>query len=85
MKLNTFNLSAMLGLALSITSPANCAPTHIPDFAPKPPLGFNSYDSYLTSLPEDKANALIDVMAEKYLPYGYQYFVIDAGWARSVD
>ena len=22
----------------------------------------------------------MDVMAEKYLPYGYEYFVMDAGW-----
>lgn len=53
--------------------------------APTPPLGFNSFDSYLTYLSEDKAHALIDVMAEKYLPFGYNYFVIDAGWARNVE
>ena len=34
---------------------------------------------------EEKAYALIDVMAEKYLPYGYEYFVMDAGWYSEVN
>jgi len=85
MKLKTMDLPVMLGLILSIISPAISAPTRIPEFAPKPPLGFNSFDSYLTYLSEDKAHALIDVMAEKYRPFGYEYFVMDAGWARNVE
>lgn len=63
---------------------ANCSvilsQTCIHDFAPKPILGFNSFDSYRSGLTEEKAYALIDVMAEKYLPFGYEYFVMDAGW-----
>ena len=85
MKLKTINLPAVLGLILSISSPALGASTRIPEFAPKPPLGYNSFDSYLTYLSEDKARALIDVMAEKYKPFGYEYFVMDAGWARNVE
>jgi alpha-galactosidase len=65
MKFTAINFSVILGLILSIISPAVGAPTRIPEFAPKPPLGFNSFDSYLTYLSEDKAYALIDVMAEK--------------------
>ena len=42
------------------------AQTSIKNFAPKPPLGFNSFDSYLSSLNESAAYALMDVMAEKY-------------------
>ena len=85
MRLKTLLLTFALGLALSAISPAISAPTRIPEFAPKPPLGFNSFDSYLTYLSEDKAHALIDVMAEKYRPFGYEYFVMDAGWARNVE
>jgi len=85
MKLKAINLSVVLGLILAIISPAIGAATRIPEFAPKPPLGFNSFDSYLTYLSEDKARALIDVMAEKYRPSGYEYFVMDAGWARDVE
>lgn len=59
--------------------------TSIPDFAPTPPMGFNSFDSYLVFLHQDEANKLIDVMAKKYLPYGYNYFVIDDGWQINAD
>jgi len=55
------------------------------DIAITPPLGYNSFDSYLVFLSEDKANAIIDVMAEKYKPFGYEYFVIDAGWYDNVE
>jgi alpha-galactosidase len=27
----------------------------------------------------------MDVMAEKYLPFGYEYFVMDAGWYSTMD
>lgn len=47
MKLKVMDLSVMLGLVLPIISPAVGAPTRIQEFAPKPPLGFNSFDSYL--------------------------------------
>ncbi len=75
----------MLGLIFLVISPVIYAQTCIQKFAPKPPLGFNSFDSYRTYLSEDKAYALIDVMAEKYRPFGYEYFVIDAGWSRNVE
>ncbi len=55
------------------------------NLAPTPPLGFNSFDSYLVFLSEEKAHAMIDVMAEKYKPFGYEYFVIDAGWYENVE
>ncbi|MEG1748918.1 MAG: glycoside hydrolase family 27 protein [Tannerellaceae bacterium] len=45
-----------------------------------PPMGWNSFDSYGVYLHHEAAIKNIDVMAEKYLPYGYEYFVIDAGW-----
>lgn len=57
----------------------------ISDLAPTPPLGFNSFDSYLVFLNEEKATAMIDIMAEKYKPFGYEYFVIDAGWYDNVE
>ena len=75
----------MLGLIFLVISPVIYAQTCIQEFAPKPPLGFNSFDSYRTYLSENKAYALMDVMAEKYRPFGYEYFVIDAGWSRNVE
>lgn len=56
-----------------------------PTLAEKPPMGFNSYDSYLIYLNQETSVQLIDIMAEKYLPFGYEYFVIDAGWYFEYD
>lgn len=50
-----------------------------------PPMGFNSFDSYIIFLGEKKAEALIDTMAKKYKPFGYTFFVIDAGWYDEVE
>ena len=85
MKSKLLSYSAMLSLIFLVISPAIYAQTCIQDFAPKPPLGFNSFDSYRTYLSEDKAYALMDVMADKYLPFGYEYFVMDAGWYNNVE
>jgi len=51
-----------------------------PQLAATPPMGYNSYDSYNNSLTQETAIKLMDVMAEKYKPFGYEYFVIDLGW-----
>ncbi|MCF8379206.1 MAG: alpha-galactosidase [Bacteroidales bacterium] len=48
--------------------------------APKPPMGWNSFDSYGVYLYEDAAMANLESFAEKLKPHGYEYFVIDAGW-----
>ena len=84
MKFKPNRLPVMLSLIFLVLSPAIHAKTSIQDFAPKPPLGFNSFDSYRSCLSEDKAIALMDVMAEKYLPFGYEYFVMDAGWYSNI-
>ncbi|HEY6453408.1 MAG TPA: glycoside hydrolase family 27 protein [Steroidobacteraceae bacterium] len=54
-----------------------------PDFhnlAPTPPMGWNSWDCYATTINEDAALANAAVMAEKLLPHGYNIFTIDAQW-----
>jgi alpha-galactosidase len=48
--------------------------------ATKPPLGWNSFDSYGVYLHEKAAMANLEAMAEILAPYGYEYFVIDNGW-----
>lgn len=52
--------------------------TEVP--AQTPPLGWNSFDSYGVYLHEAAAYANLEAMAEKLLPHGYEYFVIDNGW-----
>jgi alpha-galactosidase len=86
MKSKPIQFSMLLCLIFLIVSPvAIYSQTCIQNFAPKPPLGFNSFDSYRSRLTEDKAYALMDVMAEKYLPFGYEYFVMDAGWYSTMN
>jgi len=48
--------------------------------AKNPPMGWNSFDSYGVYLHEEAALKNVDAMAEKLKPYGYEYYVIDAGW-----
>jgi len=48
--------------------------------APKPPLGWNSFQSYGVYLHEKAAMENVKAMAEHLKPYGYDYFVIDNGW-----
>jgi melibiase-like protein len=85
MKLYSTCLSLLICLVFLLVSNTVDAQTSIKNFALKPPLGFNSFDSYLSSLNESAAYALMDVMAEKYLPYGYEFFVMDAGWYTSAE
>ena len=48
--------------------------------AKTPPMGWNSFDSYGVYLHEEAAMANLEAFAEKLKPYGYEYYVIDAGW-----
>ena len=48
--------------------------------AGKPPLGWNSFDSYGVYLHEKAAMENVEAMAKHLEPFGYEYFVIDNGW-----
>lgn len=52
-------------------------------FAPLPPMGWNSYDYYDTTVNEEqiKANALW--MANHLKPFGWEYVVVDIQWYAS--
>ena len=50
------------------------------DFAPRPPLGWNSWDSFGPTIDETQARANAAVMAEKLRPHGYDIFTIDIQW-----
>jgi hypothetical protein len=48
--------------------------------APTPPMGWNSWDCFGTTLTEEQAKGQADAM-EKYLkPYGWTYFTVDIQW-----
>jgi alpha-galactosidase len=48
--------------------------------APTPPMGWNSWDAYGTTVKEDEVKANADVMASALKQYGWQYIVIDIQW-----
>ncbi len=48
--------------------------------APRPPMGWNSWDSFGPTIREDEARANARIMAERLLPHGYDVFTIDIQW-----
>ena len=50
------------------------------EFAPTPPMGWNSWDCYGPTVTEDEVKAGADYMAEHLAPYGWEYVVVDIRW-----
>jgi alpha-galactosidase len=73
----------LTGLALSPVL-LRAAPS-VPDLrslAPTPPMGWNSWDSFATTINEEQARSVAQVMAARLLPHGYDIFTIDAQWSE---
>ncbi len=49
-------------------------------FAPLPPMGWNSYDYYDTTVNEEQVRLNADYMAAHLKEYGWQYIVVDIQW-----
>lgn len=49
-------------------------------FAPTPPMGWNSYDYYDTTVNEEQVKANADYMALHLKEYGWEYVVVDIQW-----
>src|SRR5438067_879839 len=64
-------------LPLATTQPASVAAT--------PPMGWNSYDAYGTSITEEETLANARGMRSKLLAHGWNTLVIDARWYDSVS
>src|ERR1700761_6955112 len=48
--------------------------------APKPPMGWNSWDAYGLTITETQFRDNVAVLAKTLKPFGWQYAVIDEGW-----
>ncbi len=48
--------------------------------APTPPMGWNSWDSYGTTVREAQVKANADWMADHLAKYGWKYIVVDIQW-----
>jgi alpha-galactosidase len=61
------------------------SPMRMAEFASRPPMGWNSFDSYGVYLDEAMALQNMRVMAQRLRPAGYRIFVIDMGWYSGYD
>jgi alpha-galactosidase len=50
------------------------------DFAPTPPMGWNSYDAFGDTVTEDEVMANAMYVKERLLSHGWNYIVIDFRW-----
>jgi alpha-galactosidase len=49
-------------------------------WAPTPPMGWNSWDCFATTVTEAQAKAEADYMAAHLKPHGWEYIVVDIQW-----
>lgn len=49
-------------------------------FAPTPPMGWNSYDYYDTTVNEEQVKANADFLAAHLKEFGWEYVVVDIEW-----
>jgi hypothetical protein len=74
---------APLLLALALCGAAGAPAPGSGDFhgwATTPPMGWNSWDCFATTLTEAQARAQADVMVDKLAAHGWQYVVVDVQW-----
>jgi hypothetical protein len=65
---------------LFTTAPAQ--PVAAPGLAATPPMGWNSWDCYGTTVTEAEVKANADYMARYLKPHGWQYVVVDIQWSE---
>jgi hypothetical protein len=70
--------AAACGL-LAPTAFAGAAPAPV-ILAPTPPMGWNSWDSFATTITEAQALEVARIMADTLLPHGYTIFTVDIQW-----
>lgn len=74
--------SATAGAVAALGAPATASaeaarPVRL---APRPPMGWNSWNSFATTITEAQARETARIMAAKLLPFGYDVFTVDIQW-----
>lgn len=69
-----------LGTAVAVAVMPGPGSKRVTPLAPTPPMGWNSWDAYGTTVREDQVKANADVMARRLARFGYQYIVVDIQW-----
>lgn len=84
--LNRRGVFGVAGLALAAGSAADARAQGrrrsggVAQLAPRPPMGWNSWNSFATTITEAQALETAQIMAQKLLPFGYDIFTIDIQW-----
>jgi alpha-galactosidase len=73
----TFHFGA---IALFLLSSLPAPSQNNPSPAPTPPMGWNSWDSYGTTVTEAQVKANADEMGRDLASHGWQYIVVDIQW-----
>ncbi|MBS1747033.1 MAG: glycoside hydrolase family 27 protein [Bacteroidetes bacterium] len=78
-------LFALLISISSIVSAQQNISTDFHDWAPTPPLGWNSWDCYGPNVTEGEVKANADFLAAHLKQYGWEYIVVDIRWYVAND
>ena len=70
----------LLAAALGLAGAARAAEPAFWSWAPTPPMGWNSWDSFATTITEAQAKAQADFMAAHLTAHGWQYLTVDIQW-----
>ena len=68
------------GAALAATRPGRAAARESAMLAPRPPMGWNSWNSFATTINEEQARETASIMARELLAFGYTIFTVDIQW-----
>ena len=83
MKTKTILALALAAAAASCTGPGQrtaAAPGEVRNWAPTPPMGWNSWDCYGPTVEEHEVKANADFMAQHLKEFGWEYVVVDIRW-----
>ncbi|WP_442890207.1 Melibiase subfamily [Congregicoccus parvus] len=72
-------LFALSCTAAAVPALASDAPAFL-SWAPTPPMGWNSWDNFATTITEAQTKAQADFMATRLKEFGWQYIVVDIQW-----
>ena len=78
-------LMLLIGCKNNKTSTAERGTPEFHDWAPTPPMGWNSWDCYGPTVVEDEVKANADYMAANLKRFGWQYIVVDIRWYVAND
>lgn len=67
-------------LLMTLTTTIARADSTFRSYAPTPPMGWNSWDCFGTTLTEEQAKAQADAMTMSLKPFGWTYFTVDIQW-----